>query len=175
MGNLMILADNTTDTSPSDGLIDSPNDDAGGGSIVMKFDVPLVKFGFSNVDSEDFGEACCVTFHRDGTLVGQVFFFDRTDTGSYFYDPSIEFGNRYANEYEIVTQWDPNENVVAGSSSPGNGDGTAIGKFDEVRFNLEGSGAFDDLVYETPEPGTMALLGLGLAAFGAYRRRKGDE
>ncbi|MBD3292585.1 MAG: PEP-CTERM sorting domain-containing protein [Armatimonadia bacterium] len=174
MGQVMIIADDTVDTSPSDGFIDSPNDDAQGGSIVMEFDKPLYSFGFSNVDSDGFGEQCCVTFHRDGTMVGQVFFFDRTDPGSAFYDPTIEYGDDYANYFETVYWTDPNENVVAGVSDPGNGTGM-IGQFDEVRFNLGGSGAFDDLRYETPEPGTMALLGLGLAAFGVYRRRKGDE
>ena len=173
MGNVMIIANDTVDTSPADGLIDNPNDDGGGGTITVKFDQPLYRFGFSNVDSDGFGEQCCVTFYRAGTLVGQIFFADRISASTPYYDPTIAYGDDYANEFEITSWTSPNYNVVAGASSPGNGTGT-IGQFDEVRFNMGGSGAFDDLRFETPEPGTMALLGLGLAAVGAWRRRNSD-
>lgn len=38
-------------------------------------------------------------------------------------------------------------------------------------FTLEGSGGIDNLKFSVPEPGTLALVGLGLLAAGATRRR----
>ena len=167
MGNLLIIADDTVDTSPSDGLIDDPNDDRQGGTIVAEFD-----FDLYSLDSDGFQEQCCITLYNDGTLVGQVFFDDFTDSGSDFYDSTIAYGDDYANDFQDIWYTDPNENVAGGVSNPGNGTGT-IGIFDEVHINLGGSGGFDNFRYvQTPEPGTLAMMGLGLLGLGASARRK---
>jgi len=64
----------------------------------------------------------------------------------------VVFGHHYANQLPMLS-------TVAD-----------FDKFDEMRLVLTGSGAFDNIYTEVPEPATMSLLVLGGAAL--LKRRK---
>jgi DNA-binding beta-propeller fold protein YncE len=54
----------------------------------------------------------------------------------------------------------------------GTGAATAIGALNTMRYSVSGFSTAGDPVILIPEPGTLALLGLGLAGLAATRRRK---
>ncbi len=69
LGHLLIVASNVTDTSPADGLVDQPNDEAGGG--VMRFDftgpVQIMSAAFLDIDND---EHVNITFYFQNNLAG---------------------------------------------------------------------------------------------------------
>ena len=157
--NLLIIAENDVDAN-NDGLIDDPDDEAGGGSIIFRFDIPVFEFGFSLIDIEtsESGPTASVMFFNDEVFVGMVDFSDLVDSGSAFFDPTIVFGNHSANHVQPMSFFngiDPLE-------------------FNEVRFVLQGSGAIDNIFFTTiPAPGPLAPLLFSLLA--AVRRRRRAE
>ena len=156
--NLLIIAENDVDAN-NDGLIDDPDDEAGGGSIIFRFDIPVFEFGFSLIDIEtsESGPTASVMFFNDEVFVGMVDFSDLVDSGSAFFDPTIVFGNHSANHVQPMSFFngiDPLE-------------------FNEVRFVLQGSGAIDNIFFASvPSPGATALVLLGLIIGGGGRRRR---
>ena len=70
-GNLAIIAENIDDSN-NDGLIDSPDDSAHGGSQTYTFDIPQTVFSFRWVDL-DYGETATATaFDTNDNIVGTV-------------------------------------------------------------------------------------------------------
>ena len=61
--------------------------------------------------------------------------------------------------------------MVYGNNSANRIDLGLIGKFDEVLITMGGSGGIDRVTTNVPEPNTLALCGLGLAALTSLRRR----
>lgn len=53
--NLLVISEHNVDTSPADGLIDQPDDEAAGGKILFDFDEPVKIKGYTLVDFEDTG------------------------------------------------------------------------------------------------------------------------
>jgi hypothetical protein len=51
-GKMMIIAEDVVDTSPADGLVDDPDDEAAGGEITITFPVPLALVSFRMIDIE---------------------------------------------------------------------------------------------------------------------------
>ena len=171
LGNLLIIND---DSAPN-GVVDTPDDYAGGGTITIEFDHELFGLGLAGVDIETSeAEDHRIDFYRNSTLLARVFFSDFSDSDNTdFYDGSVKYGDDTANRLPMIWYTDPNQNVVNGSVDIGQGSGT-IGIFDEVRIRLCGSGGIAAVRYQpTPEPGTLLLFGLGLACLlPAHRRRR---
>ena len=157
--NLLIIAENDVDAN-NDGLIDDPDDEAGGGSIIFRFDIPVFEFGFSLIDIEtsESGPTASVMFFNDEVFVGMVDFSDLVDSGSAIFDTTIEFGNNSANHIQPMSFFDGNDLL----------------EFNEARFFLEGSGAVDNILFTAiPAPGPLAPLLFSLLA--AVRRRRRAE
>lgn len=53
--NLLVISEHNVDTSPADGLIDQPDDEAAGGKILFDFDEPVRIKGYTLVDFEGTG------------------------------------------------------------------------------------------------------------------------
>jgi hypothetical protein len=161
VGKAFIIQENTTGYNPpGDTVFDDPDDEAGGGNINIDFGIDLLDIQFDFLDSE-IGEVVArhyeIHFYDDGVeLSGSpVMFEDFITASSPFYDPTIAFGNHYANTLMSIS-----------SSDVG-------GVFDEIELHISGSGGFDNLVFTpVPEPTTLLLLGIGLASLGVVSRRK---
>ncbi|MEO0480371.1 MAG: hypothetical protein AAF196_12895 [Planctomycetota bacterium] len=67
LGNLLIIAENNVDSAPVDGLIDTPDDEAQGGSIYFDFTLPAVACELTLVDVDD-QPGTEVRFYRNGDL-----------------------------------------------------------------------------------------------------------
>ena len=154
---LIIQEDGADDGS---GSIDTSPDDEGGrpaGSITIAFSTAIDSVGFDLLDVEStLEEPFSVDFTSGSTTltVDDSQLIDR--------DPTVEFGNNFANR--IIPLTAAEVSVITGSS---------ITSFDEVTFNLGGSGAIDNISFSpVPEPTVfpiLALMGFGLAG---KRRRK---
>ncbi len=156
--NLLIIAENDVDAN-NDNLIDDPDDEAGGGTIIFRFDTPIIEFGFSLIDIEtnEHGINASVMLFNDETLVGTVPFSDLIDAGTPFFDPTIEFGDSSANHVLPISFFS----------------GTDPLEFNEARIVLQGSGAIDNIFFTTiPSPGAAALILLSLIIGGGGRRRR---
>ncbi|GJM20613.1 MAG: hypothetical protein DHS20C15_05280 [Planctomycetota bacterium] len=68
LGNLLILAENDGDSNPVDGLIDVPDDESDGGSLIFDFDEPttLCAVTLIDIDEEPGTE---LRFYRNGDLM----------------------------------------------------------------------------------------------------------
>jgi hypothetical protein len=117
----------------------------GEGAFAVLFDFDQSEFGFELVGGEG-GNAYVSFFRRDGSLIDNV---TVSGLGTAFYGFEREGG----------------VNDIAGISIY-NDDPAGIG-FDDLKHDVPG--VPNDVV---PEPGTLALLGLGLAGAGFRLRRK---
>ncbi len=159
--NILIIAENAVDAN-DDGLIDRPDDEAGGGTIIFRFDTPIIEFGFSLIDIEtnEHGINASVMFFNDGILVGTVPFSDLIDAGTPFFDPTIEFGDSSANHVQPISFFSEGDPL----------------EFNEARLVLQGSGAIDNIFFESvtgpvPAPGPLSLLLCSLLTAVGRRRR----
>ena len=135
------------------------------GSITFAFDGLISSFGFHLVDIENNGAeqgGYFAAFYSGDVEVGSVTFGDLTTASHAFYDPTITFGNNSVNRVQPFLASDS----FFASSNP---------YFDMVIISLGGSGAVDNVVFSpvpVPEPGTLLLLGTGLAGLAGYCRRR---
>lgn len=67
-GNLLIIAENLIDTNPSDGRVDNPDDEAGGGLIRFTFEEPTAVDGLMLIDIDEDSRAGFTLYHGE-TLV----------------------------------------------------------------------------------------------------------
>ena len=168
LGNLLIIQEHGAEDPGNPGFITHAPDDEGSnpaGNITFTFDGPIASFGFHLVDIEDNSAeqgGYFAAFYSGGNQVGSVTFGDLTTVGHAFYDPTIVFGNNSVNRVQPFLASDP----FFSSSAP---------FFDMVIISLGGSGAVDNVVFNpvpVPEPGTLLLLGTGLAGLAGYCRRR---
>lgn len=146
LGNMLIIAENLGDGN-GDGFVDSPDDQAGGGTISLFFDSPVAGFGLDLVDIEE-TETGMLVFYDSGGVSHTATF------ASLVARDGAVFGNRTLNRIAPFTASDFG------------------GDFVQVDVVLAGSGAIDNLVTPTvPEPGTALLLGAALVGGLALRRR----
>ncbi len=107
-GNLLILAENATDAD-SNGLIDSPDDQgsAAGSAGDLTFSFARVQdaFGFDLIDVDGPAEAAVgfVAFRLGGAELARIGFGAFVDPASPFYDPTIIYGDRFANRISPIT------------------------------------------------------------------------
>ena len=175
-GVMAIIAENEIDND-NDGLIDTPDDEAKrpAGYLNFEFDEPILSFGIDLMDIEEFGntkEKGSIEFFgtdADGNEVSKYVLFEEfTDPGSEFYAANnspytpgdFEFENNYANRVAPITA-----------------EAMGMTSFYQVRINLGGSGAVDNLVWTkaeaVPEPASLlAWAGLVTAAGWRYRRKR---
>ena len=140
------IAENDTDGN-NDGLIDNPDDEARGGRIIIKWDTDIVDVRLRQIDLDENPRYNRIKLYDDGNLVFTKTFQELAAAGA-----GVSYGNRYANQLPYLS-------AVADFE-----------KFDTMKICLTGSGAFDYLDYQVPEPTTMGLFGLGGIA--ALLRRK---
>lgn len=144
LGNLLFISENSRETG---GILDNPDDegDRPAGFLQFVFPDPINLFGFDLVDVESIAageEPGRLEFFDGAALVHTVSFMD--------FGSDIAYGNNTANRVHAFD--------VPSST--------------RVRIQLGGSGAVDNITYSTPEPGTVLLIGLGLAAVAVLRRRR---
>jgi hypothetical protein len=71
LGNLLIVAENIQDTAPADGIVDNPDDEAGGGVIRFHFASPVLAGRIVLVDADE-GEETLVRLYNGVDLVGEA-------------------------------------------------------------------------------------------------------
>lgn len=136
LGRAIIIAENIIDAD-GDGLVDSPDDEAGGGILSLLFSVRATAFQFDLLDI-DLGERDgTLRFWQGGSQVASFSFLDLMTR-----DASVVFGDNSANRIQ---------GFIAGQE-------IQAAWFDRVDVELPNSGAIDNLVVEVPEPASIALL-----------------
>ena len=126
------------------------------GTITFGFLNPITEFGADLIDVEHSEHSGAFTFRFEGEDVGTVLFSDLTDPLSEHFQPSVDFGDNFANRIAPIQAAD-----LVGDRAGGKA------YFDEVEVLFNGSGAIDNLV---PAPSAAALF--ALAGLGAARRRR---
>lgn len=142
------IPENDFDGDDDDDFIDNPDDERSGGTIFLNWDHDLVDISFAQVDMDEATANQRVQLYDDGGLV-----LDKSFSELFGGVPGVVFADHYANQLPLLSS-------VA-----------TFGKFDEMRLILTGSGAFDNIYTEVPEPATMGLLAIGGLAV-LKRRRK---
>jgi len=174
LGKLLIIAENSADKN-EDGLIDNPDDEGSrpAGSLFFEFDSPISEFGFDLVDVElaetgnDSGYVA--TFYSGSDQAASVKFSDFIDPLSAYYDPTVVYGDNFANHIAPIQ-----------AASLG------LLSFDKVEVNFGGSAAIDNIYWdrpginaEIPVPATIWMFGIGLflllGVFYMPKSRKEDE
>ncbi len=70
VGNILVIAEDIVDTSPNDGLVDDPDDEADGGIVTLTFDEPVVIFSMVIIDIDN--ETLDFTLLENGMLKGTL-------------------------------------------------------------------------------------------------------
>ncbi len=174
LGNVLILQSKDSPSKTGD-IFDTPNDEAGGGTIIFDFINPVTMLSVDLIDIDRNGPATVTLFDGGG------------DTRTY--SAPISWTKDVASDgpdgYDTL---DLTTLLAQDGEGPG-GSATAaeVGVFNaddvvQVQVYFDGSAAMDNLVFETgngditqvPEPGTLALVGLGIASLGrrVVRKRK---
>lgn len=159
LGKFLIVAENVRDTSPNDGFVDNPDDEAAGGTLRMKFATPKTSLGFDLIDVELTPELDRVEFLLAGVPLKSITFDQFAKPGPFF-EPGVVYADRSANRISEMTIAE-----------------LGIVPFDEVRWYMPECAAIDNVVFNfnnafIPEPGTAALLLGALAPALVARRRR---
>jgi len=145
---IFIIAENVRDRD-HDGLVDHPDDEARGGTVIITLDFLADSFGFDQVDRDDCN-GDHVRFYSNGMLLDTVTYDEMA-----LMDGTIDYGNRKANTLPDITA-----EMVGGT-------------FDEVRIAVSGSHGFDNVRFTAvPEPMTATLVGAGALLVLLRRRRR---
>ena len=154
IGGIAIIQENTTGFLPGSNTSVSDPDDEGSrpaGTILFAFDTPIHSFGFDIVDVEGEVEAFSAIHLLSGggmTTVPFSSFLTR--------DATVSFGNNSLNRIVPLTAAE-----------------LGTGPWDSVAIQVGGSAGLDNVTFErVPEPSTLLLLGIGLAAVGVRRYRR---
>ena len=70
LNNLLIIAEDIVDISPNDGIVDDPDDEAGGGTLIFDFDDVVVVHDVVILDIDN--ESAQFILENDGTLKGNI-------------------------------------------------------------------------------------------------------
>lgn len=166
LGNLLILAENDIDAN-SDGLIDSPDDQGSpktsSGELKFSFTAIQDSFGLDliDVDGPDEGAVGFLAFRLGGLELARVGFSAFVNPTSPFYDPTFEYGDRFANRVAPITATN-----------------LGITGFDEVIVNTGLCSAVDGIQFDSvqvPEPATATAVGglvLAMTLLGRTSSRK---
>jgi len=154
-GNILIISENLNDSN-SDGIIDVPDDEGQGGTLIFDFLQEVTFFGFNGVDFTDFGGFLTVDLFG---AAGNLFSFTIDDVAG----PGVDLVANVGDE----TFFQLFDNIFGADGVAG---------VTQARITLGGSGAVDGLsfhVNEVPIPAALPLMmtALGLGGF-ASRRRK---
>ena len=71
LGNLLIIAENVNDGN-GDGLVDVPDDEAGGGTITFDFDRPVAVSSIALIDLDEGAIGSIIRFFDGATQIGEV-------------------------------------------------------------------------------------------------------
>ena len=150
LGRAIIIAENEIDEN-SDRLIDSPDDEAGGGILSLVFSVPVTAFRLDLLDVDLGEESGSLTFWKGGAPVASFSFHDLMAR-----DASVVFGDNSANR---IAAFIAGEEIQAAF-------------FDRVDVAFPHSGAIDNLIVEVPEPAHVVLLALTVIALVVRNRAR---
>lgn len=131
------------------GFVAAPDDEAAGpgSTLVFEFETAISSFGFDALDIEEPAEAHLIRFYSGDALLKSLTFADLM-----VLDPTIVFGDSSANRFAPIEAESDGWNRV------------------EVEFG--GSGGLDNLLFTPiPEPGSVALVSLGLIGLAIAGRK----
>ncbi len=158
LGNALIIQENGAGCGT--GVCSNPDDEGSrpAGVIELVFSAPVLAFGFDLIDVESrTAEDGAVVFH-DGLASFTIAWADFEAGGAF--DRGLAYGNNSANRIAPVSAAD-----------------VGLTGFDRIEIRMGGSGAIDNLYYDTPtppapEPAFLSWLALGLLGAAAARARR---